>query len=115
WLFRARHAFCVRPTPAALPFGIPPAVKLLATAKVLKTHLEAIWLAQQIGLVLVHRLALQGVLTSRLALGGGPASEIGVSPYLHAGHSLGSAFRFVRRRSGLRVGRLSGLSDRRSP
>lgn len=27
-----------------------------------------------------HRLALQGVLTSRLALGGGPASEIGVSP-----------------------------------
>lgn len=62
-----------------------------------------------------HRLALQGVLTSRLALHRGPASEIGVSPYLHAGHSLGSAFRFVRRRSGLRVGRLSGLSDRRSP
>lgn len=59
WLFRARHAFCVRPTPAALPFGIPPAVKLLATAKVLKTHLEAIGLAQQIGLVLVHRLALK--------------------------------------------------------
>lgn len=56
WLFRARHAFCVRPTPAALPFGIPPAVKLLATAKVLKTHLEAIGLAQQIGLILVHRL-----------------------------------------------------------
>lgn len=62
-----------------------------------------------------HRLALQGVLTSRLALVGGPASEIGVSPYLHAGRSLGSAFRFVRRRSCLRVGRLSGLSDRRSP
>ncbi|MEJ3609967.1 hypothetical protein R5031_32365 (plasmid) [Pseudomonas aeruginosa] len=28
----------------------------------------------------VSRSALQGVLTSRLALGGGPASEIGVSP-----------------------------------
>ncbi|WP_218618761.1 hypothetical protein, partial [Pseudomonas aeruginosa] len=27
-----------------------------------------------------HIRALQGVLTSRLALGGGPASEIGVAP-----------------------------------
>jgi hypothetical protein len=64
-----------------------------------------------------HSLAHGGYssLISRLALSPRPASEICVSP-----HPLTRSFtqfgqHLVRRRSGLRVGRLSGLSDRRSP